>query len=93
MKNSMTLYNDEGERLYLTPEERKAFLDAACKAPRTVRTLCHVLVYTGGRISEVLALPYGRIDLSSKEIIILTLKKRKKLYAKPQYRAVPVPDY
>ena len=24
---------------------------------------------------------------------MLTLKKRKKLYAKPQYRAVPVPDY
>ena len=49
--------------------------------------------FTGCRISEALALTYGRIDLSSKEVVILSLKKRKKLSAKPQYRAIPVPDY
>lgn len=84
----MQLYDLNGKRLYLTQEERKAFLKAADKAPRTVRTFCHVLAYTGCRISEALALTPSRVDFSGKVIIFETLKKRRKGI----YRAVPVPD-
>jgi hypothetical protein len=52
----MELYDPQGRRLYLTAEERKAFLNAARDAPREVRTFCLVLHDTGCRISEALAL-------------------------------------
>jgi integrase len=47
-----SLYNEDGQRKYLTPEERDAFLKAAEDAPREVRTFCRALVYTGCRIAE-----------------------------------------
>ena len=52
----MQLHDPNGKRLYLTAEERRAFLAAAAKAARPVRTLCGVLHTTGCRISEALAL-------------------------------------
>jgi hypothetical protein len=50
-----SLYDADGHRRYLTPSEREAFLKAADEADRHVRTFCHVLAYTGCRISEALA--------------------------------------
>ncbi len=38
----MQLHDPNGKRLYLTAEERRAFLAAAAKAARPVRTLCSV---------------------------------------------------
>jgi hypothetical protein len=38
MTENIRLYDDLGNWLYLTGEERTAFLDAARKAPREVRT-------------------------------------------------------
>ena len=55
----MQLFDAEGRRLYCTEEERRAFLAAAAKAPREVRTFCGTLHATGCRISEALALPQG----------------------------------
>jgi hypothetical protein len=49
------LHAGRGRRLYLTAVERQAFLEAAAKAPRPVRTLCGVLTYTGCRVSEALS--------------------------------------
>lgn len=83
----MQLYDAEGRRLYLTQEERRAFIAAAAKAPREVRTFCGVLHTTGCRISEALALTADRIDLSGRVIVFESLKKRRK----GVYRAVPVP--
>ena len=60
----MQLFDQQGRRLYLTNEERKAFLKAAAKAPREVRSCCSTLHYTGCRISEALALTPKSIDLS-----------------------------
>jgi hypothetical protein len=48
----MQLFDAEGHRLYLTEEERRAFLRAATQAPREVRSFCAVLHATGCRISE-----------------------------------------
>ena len=63
------LFDQQGRRLYLTDEERKAFLKAASKAPREVRSFCSTLHYTGCRISEALALTPKSIDLSGKVIV------------------------
>ncbi len=87
---SEDLFDANGRRLYLTPEERDAFLTAARAAPRPVRTFCHTLHTTGCRISEALALPPRQIDLTAQLITLETLKQRKRGI----FRAVPVPaDY
>lgn len=83
----MQIYDDQGQRLYFTAEERAAFLAAAAKAERPVRSFCAVLHYTGCRISEALALTPARIDLSGKVIVFESLKKRKK----GVFRNVPIP--
>ncbi len=82
------LYDRQGNRKYLTPTERRAFMDAARRAKPEVETFCLTLAYTGARISEVLALSPARIDLSAQTIVIECLKKR----TRGIYRAVPVPS-
>jgi integrase len=83
----MPLLDAQGRRLYLTAEEREAFLTAARRFPREVRTLCLVLHDTGCRESEALELTAGRIDLTGGCLVLRTLKKRRP----GVYRAVPVP--
>ena len=87
MNENILLYDDQGNRLYLTDEERAAFLDAARKAPRQVRTFCAILHFTGCRLSEALALTPRCVDLADGTVRFETLKKRRK----GVYRAVPVP--
>ena len=86
-QTGMQLYDAEGRRLYFTEDERRAFVAAAAKAPREVRTFCGVLHATGCRISEALALTAQHIDLSGRVVVFESLKKRRK----GVYRAVPVP--
>ncbi len=83
----MQLHDPNGKRLYLTAEERRAFLAAAARAARPVRTFCGVLHTTGCRISEALALTPERVDLTGKAVVFESLKKRRR----GVYRAVPVP--
>ena len=83
----MSLYDPQGNRLYLTADERAAFMAAASKAERPVRTLCSVLHFTGCRISEALAVTPHRVDLSGRAVVFETLKKRRTGI----FRAVPVP--
>src|SRR4051794_7071472 len=83
----MQLHDPQGKRLYLTAEERRAFLAAAAKAARPVRTLCGVLHTTGCRVSKALALTPERVDLAGKAVVFESLKKRRR----GVYRAVPVP--
>ncbi len=85
--HGMQLYDDDGQRKYLTPGERDAFLEAAEAAPREVRTVCGTRVYTGCRITEALELTADRIDLKAGVLLFETLKKRKR----GVYRPVPVP--
>src|SRR3954453_15737735 len=88
-QTGMPLFDAEGRRLYVTEDERRAFIAAAAaaKAPREVRTFCGVLHATGCRISEALALSAQQIDLSGRVVVFESLKKRKR----GVYRAVPVP--
>ena len=83
----MQLFDAHGKRLYLTAEERAAFMAAARKAAPEVRTLCAVLHDTGCRESELLEATPERVDLTGGCIVFRTLKKRRQ----GVYRAVPVP--
>lgn len=85
--NPFMLYDQKGNRKYLTKSERQAFIDAAKRASPEIETFCLTLAYTGARISEIMALVPLRIDTSANAIIIECLKKRKR----GVYRAVPVP--
>ena len=84
----MQLHDAQGKRLYLTAEERAAFLAAAAKAARPVRTFCGVLHTTGCRVSDALALTPEHVDLTGRALVFETLKKRRQ----GVFRAVPVPS-
>lgn len=72
----MSLFDATGARKYLTAEERAAFLKAADRAERPVRTLCITLAYAGCRLSEALALTADRVDLTNGVLVFESLKKR-----------------
>lgn len=92
----MRLFSPDGERLYLTAQERKQFLMALEDEKREYRIFCQVLHYTGCRPSEALELTPARILIDSKDIVFRSLKKRKTdqkgRLKQPEFRAVPVPS-
>ncbi len=75
---SISLFDSQGNRKYLTPEERELFEQAAMQEDGKTRTFCLMLLYTGCRISEVLNLVYRNIDYAAKAVTVETLKQRKK---------------
>ena len=75
----MRLFSADGERLYLTNEERHKFLEAATNEEREHRVFCSILHYTGCRPSEALELTPKSILMSDKEIVFRTLKKEKSI--------------
>jgi len=85
--STMSLTDRSGLRKYLTPGERKAFLEAASEADRMVRTFCETLAYGGCRLREALELTADRVDMKAGCLVFESLKKRKKGI----YRQVPVP--
>lgn len=88
------LYDTQGKRLYLTAEERKAFITAADRAERRIKTFCNVLAYSGCRVSEALELTPRRIELGEQCLRFRSLKKRRDKEGQPRiiYRTVPVPS-
>ena len=87
MDGDSHLFDGDGRRLYLTQDERRAFLTAARSAPRDERTFATILHDTGCRISEGLAVTGRRVDLAGQRVVFETLKKRRS----GVYRAVPLP--
>src|SRR5665213_3823745 len=71
------IYDRTGNRKYLTISERNAFLKAAARMPPEVHSFCTLLAYSGARLSEVLAIPASRIDLTAGLGILESLKKRR----------------
>jgi integrase/recombinase XerD len=82
----MSLYAPGG-RKYLNVAERRRFLLAARRAPPRTRLFCLVLMWSGGRISEALALNPLAFDLDEHVVTIETLKRRKR----GVLRHVPLP--
>lgn len=83
----MPVRDASGQRLYLTAEERAAFVDAARRAPPAVYTLCLVIHDTGIRESEVLEVTPERIDLSG----AVSIRSLKRQSSEPLFRSIPVP--
>lgn len=88
------LYDAQGNRKYMTAEEREAFLNAIPGAlnghsGRIKRTFILLLYYSGCRITEALELTAGRIDYDQQGAVFRTLKRMKK---KNTFRFVPLPS-
>ena len=92
----MQLFDQDGNRLYLTAGERKLFLEAAKEEEPENRLFCFLVHFTGCRPTEALELTAERILIKEKEIVIRTIKKRKLdslgNLKKPKYRHIPVPE-
>lgn len=82
-----TVYNQQGQRKYLTRSETRSFLAAARDRDDAVQSFCWMMAVTGCRISEALALSEKSLDFEAKHVIIECLKKRKKGI----FRTVPLP--
>lgn len=82
-----SLHDGRGRRKYLVATERAAFLQAALQTKGKTATFCAVLVFSGARVSEVLALTPERLDEVAGTINFETLKRRKRGVV----RAIPVP--
>ncbi len=84
--NELSLFDDDGARKYLCASELPRFLRAASEADAVTHLFCCLLAYTGCRVSEALAVTPGRLDAETGRIILLSLKRRRRVF-----RAVPVP--
>lgn len=85
---TMSLHAPQGGRKYLNASERQRFLQAAKAAPALDRLFCFVLLRSGSRISEALALTPNAIDLDDNIATFETLKRRKRGIV----RQVPLPS-
>jgi integrase/recombinase XerD len=81
------LFSANGERLYLSDAERERFLRALGDCDMPTRLFCELLVFTGARISEALAITPQHLDAEGRRVIFRTLKRRR-----IAFRAVPIPD-
>lgn len=82
------VYNQHGQRKYLTESEVNSFIKASNSSDMEIRTFCCMLAFTGCRISEALSMTCDSIDFNSQHVVIRCLKKRGKLV----YRAIPIPS-
>jgi integrase/recombinase XerD len=81
------VYNGAGQRKYVSREELEQFLRTADWREPSMRALCHVLAYTGCRITEALSLTRFQFDAERLVIVFKTLKRRREIF-----RAVPIPE-
>lgn len=86
--SEMRLFDVDGNRLYLTSDEVRLFLNKAKEENPKLRTLAETMVYTGCRISEALHLLPKNIERESSRITFNSLKKRRA----DIFRTVPVPN-
>lgn len=81
-----SLYAHDGARKYVNLSERAALLSQLASLPCEKRLLVLTLLWTGARISEVLALTPQSFQLESGTVAIRTLKRRRHAI-----REVPIP--
>jgi len=83
-----SLYSPAGSRKYLTGDERATLLRLARSEGGTIGPFCWVLLETGCRLSEALALHGRSVDFRQRAIVFESLKKRRS----GVFRAIPVSD-
>ena len=82
----IALFNTSGQRLYLNAGEREILEQACHNADDPLAsTFGLVLLNTGCRLSEAVALTASSIDLQTDEVVFRTLKRRKL-----HFRSVPL---
>jgi integrase/recombinase XerD len=81
-----SLYLNDGSRKYLNASERNLLLRRLCELPKTIRLFVLTLMWTGARISEVIALTPQSFQIESAAVAIRTLKRRRHVV-----REVPIP--
>ncbi len=81
------LFDRQGRRKYLVSSERKRFFHAAMEGPLADSVFANLLLHSGCRISEALAVCPQHIDVEEQFVVFRTLKKRGRIHI----RAVPVP--
>jgi len=86
--SEVSLFDSQGNRKYVTPEERQRFYDATGEVSKEWRMFGLMFYYTGCRISEALSLKVKDIDFSSSAVTLNSLKQRRD----DVYRQVPLPD-
>jgi integrase/recombinase XerD len=91
---SMSIYDEKGNRKYVTSSERQQFLLASEEESPDKRVLCRLLHDTGCRLTEALELTPSRFNIEDRSIVFRTLKQgaldqqgNKKT---PKYREIPV---
>ena len=86
-----SLYTPQGQRKYISQDERQRFLAAARQLVRQeLMTFCTILAYTGCRISEALELTSASVQPTNAVVAIRCLKKRG---GRTIIREVPLPQY
>lgn len=83
----MTLHTVGGARKYLNAAERQRFAAAAATLPPEPRAFCLLLMWSGCRISEALAVTPVAIDREAGTVSFITLKRRRIAVI----RQVPIP--
>jgi integrase/recombinase XerD len=86
--DGLSLFGPVGNRKYLNAAERRRFMAVARRASPAIRAFCLTLAWSGGRISEVLALTPAAIDIDSGAASLRTLKRRTRTVV----RQVPLPS-
>jgi integrase len=76
-QEGLTLYGPGGDRKYLNQPERKRVLRLMKKLERERALFSLVLMWTGGRVSEILALRASSFQLDTNIVAIRTLKRRR----------------
>ena len=72
----MSIYDEKGNRKYLTSLEREQFLTSSEQETPEKRVLCRLLHDTGCRLTEALELTPRRINIEDRSIVFRTLKQR-----------------
>lgn len=82
------IFDDAGQRKYVSQSERERFLEAADGEAPNVRVLCYLVAYTGCRISEAVTTQFFHVDEDRNTVTFRTLKRRK-----AHWRYVPIPSF
>lgn len=82
------VFSINGTRKYVNSRETDLIIERLRHESPQLRLFCHVLIYTGCRISEALSITMRSIDFNERQLVIECMKKRRK----GVYRCVPIPD-
>jgi integrase len=74
------VFDRTGQRKYVSAAERGRFLAAADLRDAPTRAFCHLLAYTGCRLSEALAAQRHHLDAERGTLVLATLKRRKAFF-------------